>query len=240
MLKAWRNVNSGTRVGKELHKKIGFKGSIRAIEVTYGDNGFHPHIHALLFLDSDVSTTTVQAGYSALWQVACPRVGLPAPSDARGCRVDDNRGAGLYVSKWGLESEMVMGHTKIAADGKGKTPWDLLRAWIDDNDEKSRDLFKVYADAFKGRRQLHWSIGLKALLSIADMTDEELVNQQDEPAYVLAELTVEEWRAIYKNKKESAVLDIAENDPDGLMDFIKSFVFLVSVTQQKRKLCDDV
>jgi Replication protein len=241
MLKAWRNVNSGTRAGKELHKQIGFKGSIRAIEVTHGgDNGFHPHIHALLFLDSDVSTTTVQAGYSALWQVACPRVGLPAPSDARGCRVDDNRGAGLYVSKWGLESEMVKGHTKIAADGKGKTPWDLLRAWIEDNDEKSRDLFKVYADAFKGRRQLHWSIGLKALLSIADMTDEELVNQQDEPAYVLAELTVEEWRAIYKNKKESAVLDIAENDPAGLMDFIKSFVFLVSVTQQKRKICDDV
>jgi Replication protein len=222
MLKGWRNVNSGTRAGKAFHKQIGFKGSIRAIEVTYGDNGFHPHIHALLFLDSDVSTATVQAGYSALWQTACPRLGLPAPSDKHGCKVDDGSFAAAYASKWGLESEMVKGHSKIAAGGKGMSPWDMLRAWIDNKDEKSRDLFKVYADAFKGRRQLHWSVGLKALLSVADMSDEEIVNQMDEPAYVLAELTVEEWRAIYKNKKESAVLDIAENNSDGLLDFIAS------------------
>jgi ribosomal protein S5 len=47
MLQAWRR-GTDTRAGKSMRKMIGLVGYIRVIEVTYGENGFHPHMHYLV------------------------------------------------------------------------------------------------------------------------------------------------------------------------------------------------
>jgi len=44
---AWRRTTTG-RAGKDFRKLLGIKGTIRALEVTHGQNGFHPHLHVLL------------------------------------------------------------------------------------------------------------------------------------------------------------------------------------------------
>jgi Replication protein len=220
MIKAWDKCG-GTRAARLVKQAIGLEGTIRAMEPTYGENGFHPHLHIILFVSSNMSTQSVQAGYAPLWQQACVKVGLPMPSDARGCRVDDNSKAAEYVSKWGLESELVKGHTKRAK--KGMTPWDMLRAYLYDDDKHAGDLFKVYAAAFKGRRQLVWSKGLKKKLLIVDLSDEELAAREDSPSTPLSKITVPQWRAIYKAKMESAVLDVAENNPDAIPALLESF-----------------
>jgi hypothetical protein len=220
LIKAWDSVKRN-RAGREVLQLLGQVGTIRSMEVTYGENGFHPHLHILLFVDKPVTPFQVQFLLAPIWQKACVKQGLPKPSDKHGCKVDDGSKAAAYCSKWGIESEMTRGHTKTAAQGKGMTPWDMLRAVLHDNDEQAGKLFQVYYEAFKGRRQLCWSKGLKDLLAVADLTDEEIAAQEQETSTELARLTPDQWRAIYKTKSEPLILDIAEKAPDKLDDVIR-------------------
>ena len=88
-------------------------------------------------------------------------------------------------------------------------------------DKASGALWRVYVDAFTGRRQLHWSVGLKKLLSIAELSDEEIANKpEDERALLLASITDQQWKIIYRRRMESAVLDLAEVSPDALRLFL--------------------
>lgn len=219
MLKAWRKMTD-SRKGKELRKLFDLRGTIRTLEVTDGQNGFHPHFHALLFIGSKFSSESVQAGFLPLWQDACVKAGLPCPSDYRGLRVDDGSWAAKYASKWGLEDEMVRGHMKTSKGYSGVTPWDMLRDILQNCSQRSEQRFRLYAAAFKGRRQLYWSNGLKAKLGVEVITDEELVAIEEETAYVLAEFTVEQWRIVLATRTESALLDIAEENPDQIHAFI--------------------
>lgn len=219
MIAAWDSIKRN-KAGRTVRDKVGLVGTIRAIEVTHGQNGFHPHFHILLFIESSMTPPEVHALYAPLWQSSCVKQGLPRPSDSHGCKVDDGSWAAAYASKWGLESEMTKGHTKTA-NGKGMTPWDMLRAVLHDNDQEAAKLFKVYYEAFKGRRQLCWSKGLKKMLDVADLTDEEIAAQDQERAFELSAITAEQWRHIIKRKLESAVLDVAERDPEGFKDFLR-------------------
>lgn len=218
--KAWKATTSN-RDGKALRKLLGVKGTIRALEVTYGKNGFHPHLHVLLFLDQDATNQCVEGLFAPLWQKACTKAGLPRPSDMHGCRVDDGSKAAAYASKWGLESEMTKSHTKRGKEG-GMTPWDFLRAVLDDDAEspRYRALFRIYADAFHGERQLHWSVGLKDLLEVGHATDEELAVSDQDNCHLLARLVMPEWRAILHARAQAAVLDVAEERPEDLPSLI--------------------
>ena len=222
MMSAWKRLWQG-RQGMELRNALGLFGHIRALEVTHGENGFHPHFHALLFFHPQQTTP---AGWGMLlprWQASAVRSGLPRPSDSHGCRIDGGSKAASYVSKgvWGLESEVTKGHVKSGRKGS-RTPFDLLRDYMH-GDRHAGALWRVYVDAFTGRRQLHWSVGLRKLLSIADLSDEEIANKpEDEQALLLARITDEQWRIIFKRKQESAVLDLAEISPDALRLFLEN------------------
>ena len=221
MQKAVRKLSSD-KSGVLFRKSIGLVGTIKALEVTYGKNGFHPHLHFLYFVPSHVSALDVDFGLTPLWQNACVKSGLPRPSDFRGCSVQDGSHAAAYCSKWGIESEMTKGHTKISKSQNGRSMWDLLRAVLaDKTDKQSAALFRVYAEAFKGRRQLHWSVGLRKLLASVEKTDEELANElAEDPSTVLAEFTDEQWRLIYRTRSESVLLDLAESSPGNISDFL--------------------
>jgi len=221
---AWAKLNQG-KAGMQLRQAIGLKGTVRALEVTHGANGWHPHLHALLFIASTVTPRQVQELLLPRWQRVATRCGLPLPSDEHGCRVDGGEKAAAYVAKgsgWGLESELTKGHQKRGKKGS-RTPWDLLRDYADQDDKQAGALFRAYAEAFKGRRQLYWSNGLKALLAVADFTDEEIAAAPDDaPALLLATITEPQWKAIRRCHFESIVLDLAETTPEGLLHFLET------------------
>ncbi len=220
MTKAWTRLWQG-KAGVQLRDSLGLFGFIRALEVTYGQNGFHPHFHVLMFYHPQQTTDEAWERLPERWQRAAMRSGLPAPSLTHGCRIDDGQKAASYVSKgvWGLESELTKGHVK---KGKrdGRTPFDLLRDYMK-GDKQAGAIWARYAEAFAGRRQLYWSNGLKKLLSVADLSDEEITNKpDDEPALLLATITDEQWKLIYRRRMESAVLDLAEVSVDALRRFL--------------------
>lgn len=219
MLTAWRKMTD-CRAGKLARQQLGIIGTIRAFEVTDGQNGFHPHFHVLIFSDSGESCTSFQDRFYPLWLDACIKSGLPAPSLQHGLRVDNGEWAARYASKWGLEDEMTKGHLKTAKGQKGFTPWQMLEEVLVNRCQRSWSRFMVYANAFKGSRQLYWSNGLKSRLGVSDVTDEELVSIEEENASVLAELTADEWRVVIMKHCESAVLELAERSPELLPEFI--------------------
>lgn len=191
-------------------------GFIRTLEVTHGQNGFHPHYHLLVFTDPAITSEALHDIYGPAWQRACRLAGLPIPSDLHGCTVQDGTHADKYISKWGLEDEMTKAHIKQTRR-KGATPWGLLRCALDGDDleypaERASSLFRLYAAAFKGSRQLHWSAGLRDKLGLTkEVSDEVLAAQpDDERASLVATITPEDWRIIRRFRSEAAILDAAE------------------------------
>jgi hypothetical protein len=233
MMGAWRKTSS-TRSGALIRAAIGLEGTVRAFEVTDGANGFHPHFHVLLFLSSNDTTDTVQTAFLGLWINACVKLGLPPPSARHGVRVDDGSFAAAYASKWGMESEMTKGHSKRGKNGS-MTPWDMLRECLANQCERSRRRFVVYAEAFKGRRQLYWSNGLRDKLGVVEASDEQLATEQREDASLLAELTDAQWRAVLYTRSEAVLLQVAEDNPADLANFLIGVQVLADRTGISRK-----
>ena len=207
---------------KEMLKRLGYKGRIVATEVTWGEqNGWHPHYHMILFFDHEINEQGLQTFLALQWQEACIKAGLKAPDLIHGVDVRNGTRAAEYVSKWGLEDEVTKGHLKKGLNGS-LTPFDLLRGCSTNNHFKT--LFKQFADVFKGKQQLVWSKGLKELLGIKQVTDEQLIEETEKTSVEVSELGDMIWQLILKYEKRAHVLELVERDyqdgTDTLGDFI--------------------
>lgn len=207
-----------SRSGASARDALGIVGTIKTTEVTWGSsNGWHPHKHTLLFVSKSVTPQEVQSWLAPLWISSCVKKGLDAPSLSHGLTVQDGSYASDYVGKWGLESEMTKGHSKVAKHG-GMTPFALLQNILETGCAQSWELFKEYASAFKGKRQLVWSKGLRAQLlpDVVESSDQELAEStaDDVNAVFWASLSIQEWRAIKFFKYESTLLDKSEDAQD--------------------------
>jgi hypothetical protein len=198
----------------ELMGRVDHLGEIRSLEVTYGENGWHPHTHSLHFFDSRyVSFEGVEDELKALWASVVARCGLGASHGVYGLTFQEVGGAGedaaavaayavksgeaLEASTWGPSDELVRGNTKQARRG-GRTPFALLADYALVEDAEAGQLFKSYAGAFKGKNHLRWSKGLRENLSLSwvVLSDQELAEQQTEEADQLGVLTHAEWRRV--------------------------------------------
>lgn len=219
LLKAWRAF-VGDRVGKGIRADLGLVGTIRNVETTYGANGWHPHFHCLVFYKNDVDLVEIESRWSAHWQHVCVKAGLRRPSDEHGLTLQDGSFAAAYVSKWGLEHELTKSMHKLGRK-HGRTPFDILRDYEtgEQKDENAR-LFREFVAAFYNVQQLHWSHGLKKLLAVEEVTDEELALHEDErPTRLICELDARQWKAIRSNHR-ATLLALAEKNPSSIPDFL--------------------
>ena len=185
----------------EMLKRLGYQGRIVATEVTWGqDNGWHLGSHMILFFDHEINHQGLQSFLALQWQDACIKAGLKAPDLIHGVDVRNGTYAAEYVSKWGLEEEVTKGHLKKGLNGS-LTPFDLLRGASTNNHFKT--LFKQFADVFKGKQQLVWSKGLKDLLGIKQVTDEELIEETEKTRMEDSELGDMIWQLVLQMKKSS-------------------------------------
>ncbi|MFA5083695.1 MAG: protein rep, partial [Hydrogenophilaceae bacterium] len=208
-----------------FNQSIGYIGSVRALEVTHGrkrtiNNGWHPHYHILLFVQSGLDLDVLRNAFYQRWLKACIKAKMPAlPDYKHGLRLDDGSKAAAYASKWGLESEMTKGHIKKA--NHGETPFDLLRAYAYDDDKQAAALFREFAETFKGKRQLHWSHGLKAKFDLEEVTDEELAAEQDDQAAILGTIELDEWKRILKADVRGEILELARHGWEPVERFLQ-------------------
>ena len=202
---ALRRFMRGTKAAKGWFDELESIGTIRAMEVTHGDaNGWHPHYHILVFVKKQADLTYMARTGAAIWANCCRLAGLKEPSIERGLTLQGGDYAARYVGKWGLEQEMTKGHQKKARPG-GATPFDLLRRLlVNKRDDRSGALFAEFARVFKGRRQLVWSKGLKALFAIEETSDELLAEGAVEGSELFARISLIQWRQILRFEAQGA------------------------------------
>lgn len=206
---AWRAVSSGSGWVRDK-ADFGIGGFVRAVEVTHGENGFHLHIHALLFLErglDDDESRFLFARVFSRWETALVKAGLEAPlSKAQDFQIvqDADMAMAEYLAKavstpWGVSEEMTRSDIKKGRGGH-RTPWEILADALE-GDIHSVLLWRDYEQASKGRRALTWSRGLRDLLCLEDeLTDEQLAAQdplEESPeTEVVAILDLPAWKKL--------------------------------------------
>jgi hypothetical protein len=210
--RAWSKLKAGAP-WKRIKERFGLSGDIRALEVTWTTaNGWHPHIHVLLFIDrrlSDVDRIKLQAWLFGRWNAIVMREGAP-PCNHRLFRLErcaTPEAAGEYVAKWGAEYEMTHLHSKRAKGG-GMSPWDMLDL-IGRGGDHARRLFREFADAMKGARHLTWSQGLKARYGVDEVTDEEAA-EEDGAAPIALTVAGKDFDVIHHKGRAVSILEAAE------------------------------
>ena len=199
------------RAFQNIRDEIGMIGRVRALEVTYGKNGFHPHTHIALFYTNAVDLADLESRMYVLWEKACSKVGLTSEKEY-GLSLDNGDKAKDYISKWGTDHEMTKAHIKKSKDKDGLTPFDFLRKYVETEDVYYLYLFRDYVECFKGKRQLQWSQGLKQRFTLEEKTDEQLAKEQNEEADILGLVEYETWKLILKYDKRSYFLDLCEKE----------------------------
>lgn len=214
---AYRRFTSGAPM-KRLKAAHGLSGHVKALEVTWSEvNGWHPHAHVLLFIAPGGDTYDLDTHLWQRWQSATTRTGFGSLS-LRGFNLQDGSAVRNYVTKmgreylWGAEHELVKAHTKRGRAGRSFTPFDFLRAYlVVPDDGRLLYLFAEFAHTFKGRNQLVWSRGFKALLLGSDgLTDEQVAASVGEDDPVLAHITLAEWALIRRHDLRAEVLLIVQ------------------------------
>jgi hypothetical protein len=209
----WRFLKAG-KWWQRFERSHAVAGSIRALELTHGAHGWHPHLHVLFFLWRDLQILPFEGDLKSRWSHTLERQGRWASwSHGVDVRYSDEHIA-EYVAKygkepeWTIEHEMTKNPSKMGRNG-GRTPLQLL-ADYSEGDTAAGVLWREYAAAMKGRKQLVWSRGLRDILNLAaEETDEQVAGRQDEIAVVLASLTHRQWRHVLGNDARGELLEVA-------------------------------
>jgi hypothetical protein len=207
---ALRRFKSG-RAYQSMIDEFGIVGTVRAIEITYGDNGWHPHIHELVFClpMSKRSVKRYIEAARARWIVSLRSVGGDGiPNKAYDAKTADGE-IYDYIAKyghqpigtgWTIEREMVKAPAKIARRG-GVTPFQMLETA--DGDSRFANLFTEYVATMHGTRQLVWSKGMRERLGLEDeSTDEKLADDGiDETKKLIYTIAAADWYSVlFKSK----------------------------------------
>lgn len=219
-----RNRKTYLRIAADM----GLVGTVRALEATYGGNGWHVHTHDLLFVGPHCRQALDEFAerFTEMWESACIDSFVGVPNRQHGARLDGGERAGDYAAKWGLEQEMTKSHLKVGLSGN-RTPWDLLRAINDGlSDEDYSSLYCEYAEAFKGRHQLEWSKGLRELLGLGgEVSDRELADSVEEEAEFLGALTRDQWAVVLRADRRGELLEVASASGwEGVVRFVWQLV----------------
>lgn len=228
ILETFSKATTKFMTGKAYHnirEEMGIIGRIRVLEVTWSnENGFHPHLHIALFYKNDVDLEVMKSKLYKLWKSACSKFKLKVNKEY-GLDLQGALEAESYLSKhgtWSLDQELTKAHIKKGKE-KSLTPFDFLREYLKTDDERYLNLFREYAEAFKGKRQLQWSQGLKKRFLIEEKTDEDLAKEKAEESDILGLLNIEQWKAVLKKNSRAEFLNLCETF--GFDVAVKTFCF---------------
>jgi hypothetical protein len=175
--------------------RFGVRGRITAHDLTHGANGFHPHLHLLLFLDqalSDDDLAQLARRLSKRWGAGVVRNGGARPSREHGVRLERARNrqdVTRYIAQVvagndddtkavPVALEVARGDLKTSRKHGQRTLWQVLddlrviseKLDPSDADKKliarDRAIWREYETAIKGVPCIRWSRGLRALCGL--------------------------------------------------------------------------
>lgn len=202
---SFRSVISG-RPWLRLKKQLGIVGTIRSVEITHGRNGWHPHLHVLVFAEGDRGAeglAQLAFHFREKWKRAITAAGYREPGELHGVVVErcySAAEAGAYIAKAqdGKSPGNELARADLKRGGNGhRTPFEIIEDFRWTGDSEDLALWHVYERATKGHQAITWSAGLKKLLLTADRTDEEIAAGEI-GGEVIVRITADIWREIVK------------------------------------------
>jgi hypothetical protein len=198
---------------KRFCAKYGIEHHVRAIEVTYGVHGWHPHLHALLFLEIPLGVAELDAATAWLqerWR-NCVRRALG------GDFVPNDHGVDLRASKRAdylakFSFELVDPGSKRGR-GANRTPLQIAMSAASGRCPEDEALWAAYCAGMRGAKMLTWSNGLRAAAELdVEKSDEEVVEgEEQKEAEVVAVMSGAAWDAARGRRGlPCAILETAE------------------------------
>lgn len=186
----WDRAKSGRQWLREADAH-GLLGWLRVVEVTHGANGWHPHVHAVLFfraLDDDALDALAQGMFDR-WRRAAVRLGLdaPLPVGQEWHRLDLDGGSKIaeyvtaakgYDGAGAVGLELTHSQSKRARSAfSTRSTWQLLDE-ANDGEVPGLWQWREFERASHGKRQISYSRGLRELfgVDVEDLTDEEIAD----------------------------------------------------------------
>jgi len=187
---------------KRRAARLSYAGLIRALEVTYGRNGWHPHVHAVLLFDRELSAGELAEFEDWLyrrWSGVLAKRRLGSITKRNGVdvrRVVAAEGLSAYMAKvedgWGVGLELARADLKAGRRSGSIKPVQLLANFAETGDADQLALWLEYEAATFGKRAIVWSRGLRGRLGLdAEASDVELAaSEGDGPGEVLLTVLV--------------------------------------------------
>lgn len=226
---AWQYFSSG-RQWKEFKKHFGIQHYISAREITRmrkDDNGWHYHMHILLFLDPknvllNDKIADIHGKFTTRWMNALNRNGLNGiPSIACHLKSGENVGE-HYLTKLGLTQD-ARGNLEYELTGnenKGATVWDILESasWGDIEAERQ---YLEYVEVMNGENWITFSHGFRDLFEDIELPAESDSEQSNKTLFYL--ITQENWNVIVRNGAIHRLLLLTARyrDRDKITQFIQ-------------------
>lgn len=182
VLSSYRRCITGKAFVK-MKRRYGMRASVRALELTHSaNNGWHPHAHALTFVDRQLTPEEIESlreWYWLRWAAALVKLGYPRPTKEIGVTVIEADAGGRYLAKMGYVELADGGHKVARCGGCGEyrgTRWDgkrrccvdcgrevnrtvsqLIDDLTDHPTERDKRLYRAYCHDIRGARRLTWS-----------------------------------------------------------------------------------
>lgn len=245
--KAFSSGVIGGRGYMEDKERFGVVAMIRSLDITYGRNGAHPHLHVLVITAApltDDDRRALLASFFARWAAAVANRGYRRPLPGL-CTMEPIRSAkdvANYLSKVtgvadaveksslalvqrdddklhrvGLEMTRHDLKKGRETDSRGRGidahrhPFQVLADFARTGDMDDLDIWHEWERAIKGHQAITWSRGLKAILGVAERTDEEIA-EEEQGGEELALIGHDEWRAVTRTRGAAIrVLELAES-----------------------------
>lgn len=195
--RAWRGIQGGAQ-WIATKERCGIVGTVRALEVTHGRNGWHPHLHVMILCAAplpDDALEALHAGIVARWARAVVRGGLRAPQGER-CPLKRiySHDAADYLAKISAVLELTRWDAKQGRES-GRSPFQILASAGAGN---ARDvvLWREWCDGIRGARQLTWSTGLRERYRLGEEATDEALAAAEVGGDVVVILSRPAWRAI--------------------------------------------
>lgn len=194
--KAWSNMLQLASF-RRFQAQFGWRGQVRAVEVTHGASGWHVHAHFLILTEQPLSGLvevyhrrrliheSVRHFIGSRWESRISKYGGEVDAsvgvDIREVSGGTEHIVAQYVGKGGSDIglEMAMGAHKKGRK-TNRTPFQILADLTDSPTPADEKLWREWEDASHGKNHLKWSNGLKKAAGVIEMTDEEVAEQGDD------------------------------------------------------------
>jgi len=225
---AWQYITSHSRY-RALRDRLGI-GFVRTVEVMFGVNGWHPHLHVLLFIDTPVDPFDTPDEYREIAQVFhdlwvrrmetkhARDVRSSVGVDLRPVKDDGADGVGMYCTKAGYEVALADG--KAGRTSTSRHPFAIAHDAVETGDVAEIKLFREWVRSSHGRRMWTWSQGLRQKLRLGvEKSDEELAAEAEISVERICTISPTLWKAIIATRigLRSRFLAVLDGGPGSVM-----------------------